>query len=342
MRPHSLMPRRPEAGAPPGIHTPDFVIVGSARSGTTLVQRLACELPGVRVPPETHFFDLFVQDLLERGHPPFGALRLAREVAAWSKMPEVAGTDVDTGRIVAALGGRCESVFHLFAAIVDDLASDAEILGEKTPNHLFWWRPLTQAFPLLRVIAVVRDPRAVVSSTLRTPWGRTMFHPRWGDDAFVAIAERWRVEHDLIEQLDRELPGRCLVLRYEDVVTDPVATRTAIANLLGVSPNLAASNPASPPTGLVLPWETWKSNVGEQIQPELQTSWRRHLTSRQARVVTGLCASRMRARGYAVPWHEIALGVTSLSTLSPLTQRRRRQYEIGLRKHLRSIDGLAL
>lgn len=39
---------------------PAFLIVGTPRSGTTLVQRLASELPGVAIPPETHFFSLFV------------------------------------------------------------------------------------------------------------------------------------------------------------------------------------------------------------------------------------------------------------------------------------------
>ena len=34
----------------------DFLIVGTPRSGTTLVQRLACELPGVGMPRETEFW----------------------------------------------------------------------------------------------------------------------------------------------------------------------------------------------------------------------------------------------------------------------------------------------
>ena len=42
--------------SPPG--SLRFVIIGTARSGTTLVQRLCAELPGVWVPPETHFWDL--------------------------------------------------------------------------------------------------------------------------------------------------------------------------------------------------------------------------------------------------------------------------------------------
>ena len=37
-----------------------FLMVGTPRSGTTLLQRLACELPGVGMPPETHFFDYVV------------------------------------------------------------------------------------------------------------------------------------------------------------------------------------------------------------------------------------------------------------------------------------------
>ena len=35
-----------------------FLVVGTARSGTTLVQRLCCELPRVWVPGETHFWSM--------------------------------------------------------------------------------------------------------------------------------------------------------------------------------------------------------------------------------------------------------------------------------------------
>jgi len=51
------MVTRPHPHARP---VPHFAIVGSPRSGTTLVQRLCCELEGVVVPYETHFFSAYL------------------------------------------------------------------------------------------------------------------------------------------------------------------------------------------------------------------------------------------------------------------------------------------
>src|ERR1051326_1575624 len=118
---------------------PSFLIVGTPRSGTTLVQRLACDLPGVRVPPETHFFlklgprlastsfpigDRELRDMLEE----FAALNTSRE------MP------LDIGALMASLGGRCDGPMELFAAIVVHLSGESVVYGEKTPPHLLWWK----------------------------------------------------------------------------------------------------------------------------------------------------------------------------------------------------------
>src|SRR5262245_51226417 len=93
-------PRRSRPGPPRGLLPPEaqpmigttppsvaagsrdigFLIVGTPRSGTTLVQRLATELPGVRVPPETHFFPHFGSDLIKRTSFPLDAGGIEREV----------------------------------------------------------------------------------------------------------------------------------------------------------------------------------------------------------------------------------------------------------------------
>lgn len=318
-----------------------FLIVGSARSGTTLAQRLACELPGVQVPPETHFFDLYVPGVVERGLPPFDADRLEREVEQWCGLPEVAGTAVDPRRLVARLGGHCESLLELFDAIVAELTQGASVPGEKTPNHLFWCPSLMRARPALRVIAVIRDPRAVVSSVLRTPWGRSMFSSRWGREYFVAVTERWLGEEQLLGRLVEEFPERCLVLRYEELVDDPARVRGQMARFLGVADSV--DPPGHRFTGtLALAWETWKANVYDDISIDRQTSWRRELSVRRRHVITGMCADRMAAWGYRLSTAERRLGRAALLTVGPMTRRRRRDFRAGFDEHLRWIEEVAL
>jgi hypothetical protein len=317
---------------------PAFMVVGSPRSGTTLVQRLACELPGVAMPPETHFFDLFVRGLLQRGKPPFDAARIADEVARWAALPELRGVSVDPASVVSLLDSRCTRVTDLFDAILGAMVGDAPRYGEKTPNHLYWWRPLARAFPHLRFIAVVRDPRAVVASNLAAPWAAAMFHPRWGDSAYVAMAERCRFELETVLQLTTGLPDRSLVLRYEDVISDPAAARDAIAALI----KPAVDSAVAATRDYVLPWESWKAGALAPVDTSRLTAWRKDLDARRAATVAGVCRGVMSRFGYPTTAGERLDALGARLRLSPSTQYRRATYRRHLAEDARWIASGAL
>jgi len=231
----------------------------------------------------------------------------------------------------------------LFGAIVARLVPAGGVAGEKTPNHLFWWQPIVAARPDIRVVATVRDPRSVVASTLAAPWSTTMFHARWGDDAYVALAERWRVEQELVMTMAKALGPRCLVLRYEDTVVDPPAARAAMAELLDIR-ELAPTHAQALERheSIVLPWETWKSGALDDVHTHRVASWRHDLGARKSRVVSGVCDNVMRLFGYGAGAAERVAAATAVGTLSPLTQRRRRMYRKGLRHDIEWINGVAL
>lgn len=319
---------------------PDFLIVGSARSGTTLVQRLACELPDVMVPVETHFFDLFLDQMLARGGPPYGRSRTRDELLRWSRLPEV---DADLSQARALPDTGASRILDVFAAALGSLTSDSfGTIGEKTPNHLFYWKPLRRALPDLRWILVVRDPRAVVSSVLATPWGPTMFHPRWGEHLYVAIAERWRFEQEQASVLATAAGSRCLSLRFEDVVADPRSTRVAIAHHLGVKDADPRARQWSAPTVVSHPWETWKRNATDVIDPSRTSAWRTVLPPRAQRNVTAICEQGMREWGYLEEGEPRGWERALLAARNPLTHARRRQYRSALVERQRHIDRLAL
>lgn len=284
----------------------DLLIAGTPRSGTTLVQRLASELEGVRVPPEAHLFSEFLPDLARRRRFPLAGDALVAELERYAARPYLEGVDLDPAAVAAALGGRAGDAVELFCAVVDHLAGPgARLLGEKTPGHLAWWRPLASALPGLKVVAVVRDPRAVVASFRRLGWGGDPLQnaARWDADAAAALAAR--------EALGA---ARCLLLRYEDVVADPGRAREAVAWLLG------SAAVAAPPAGGLFPaWESWKAGVGGQVDPARATAWRDELDPALAAAVAAVCRRRMAALGYEGPgpvdaWsHLVRLGPASMA-----------------------------
>lgn len=266
-----------------------FLIVGTPRSGTTLVQRLACEIPGVAVPPETHFLYFFAADLYRRRSFPLDAAAIRDEIALYAGLDKARDLEVDPDAVVAELGGTCRSVLQLFSALVRHLAGPAEVYGEKTPAHVVWWEKLAGAAPSLKFVAVVRHPAAVVASWVAA----------WPRESWVAAAERWKLDQSRVAAMVDALgPGRTLLARYEDVVADPGAARAALATFLGREP---PARPAAPVRPLYLPWETWKSKSLEPIDAARADAWRNALSPEQVAYVARVCRAGMARFGYSPP-----------------------------------------
>jgi hypothetical protein len=303
-----------------------FLIVGSPRSGTTLLQRLACELPGVGMPGETHFLEYVVPDLLARGVD--DAPAVLRE---WLARPQLDGTAVDIDTLLADASIHGVSAGSLFAHVVRQLRPDHPIRGEKTPAHVSWWEPLSRFDPGIRFLGVVRDPRAVVASNLAAPWRDEFAGGSWADDTDLAIAEHWRSQQQDLLAMRQAIGDRCLVVRYEDVVADPDGARARIGRFLGVADDPAAGSAVGRATldqSIAMPWETWKDRAHEPVTTGRVDAWRTELAPARAHLIAALCSPEMRAFGYQAPGR-----VAAARQLGRLPWRRRRSLR-GLRNGL--------
>jgi hypothetical protein len=297
-----------------------FLIVGTPRSGTTLVQRLACELPGVTVPPETEFFEWFAPALLRRRRFPLDEAALRAELQAYARRRSARGLSIDPEAIVADLGGWSTDLVELFCAIVRHLAGPANLIGEKTPSHVSWFRHLSKAMPEIKIIAVVRDPRAVVASQQGVPWG-TKSH--------LKLAENWAWQQREVARARAALGPRVLVLRYEDVVRDPEACRSTLESFLRPPRDLDAFPDHSSGTRpeLFLKWEWWKERARGPISAERVDGWRKSLTQKQVAEIVAICRREMRRFGYET---EGSTGLLRSLRVSPRAQITRLRFRIGI------------
>jgi hypothetical protein len=311
-----------------------FLIVGSPRSGTTLVQRLACELEGVRVPPETHFFRRFGPGLLRRQPFPIDGPSLIEVLERFARLETSAGMQINPVQIVEELGGACHSLVELFEAIVRHLAGPAALYGEKTPKHLYWWLPLTRAVPDLKLVAVVRDPRAVVASSLRVSWGRR---------SLIRLAERWASDQREVARATAILgPSRFLVLRYEDVVVDPASAYRALGGFLHMSQgrsNHRGQANQEVRSLLFVPRErTWKGRAADPITPDRLEAWRSFLSPKEAAIVGAICQRGMRRFGYRSETPGSLKAAFVLGRLHPRAQAERVLFRRMRRRYQRGIE----
>jgi hypothetical protein len=267
-----------------------FLVVGTPRSGTTLMQRLCREIPAVAMPGETHLLQMLGSDLL--AHQPLGREAVERALDRFEALPTSTGLRLDRARVRLTLPEQSH-VLDLLAAVVSGLCPPRPVgtaYGEGTPEHLLWWRVLTALDPAVRLLGVVRDPRAVAASHRDVPWG-------FADAA--ELAEEWAFDQRQLLAARRRLgPQRCLVLRYEDVFADPDAARTQVARFLGLPDQAVNGACTGPLDGIVQGWEWWKAQA---LQPESATrveDWRQRLTPDEDAAVQAIAAPEMAAFGY--------------------------------------------
>lgn len=177
----------------------------------------------------------------------------------------------------------------------------------QTPGHLEWCAALTRALPWLKVVVIVRDPRAVVASRLEAPW-----RPQ-RRDSYALATEKWRLDQDMIAGVLGSLgKDRCLELHYEQMVADPDGTRSAIAQLLEIDRASMLRTPD--PAELYFPWEeSWKSRAVGEITVDRVHAWKKKLPPRVARRIEAICRTEMIRAGYPTELSPLGARVVRLA-----------------------------
>ncbi|MFZ5491849.1 MAG: sulfotransferase [Pseudomonadota bacterium] len=224
-------------------------IVGSSRSGSTLLERLLNELPGVLSVGELKrvWRRGFVENQLCSCGQPFHDCPFwgdVRERVLDGASLDAEATDRLSRRIYKA-GPRpvaAQATEHatfrehwrrLFAAIA--AASGARWLVDSSKDPVYAARLAGLPGFDTRYLHLVRDPRAVAFSKMRRRlrpeihWTRAYMATRsaWGS------AGSWNGTQRLAERVRGELDRPWRRLRYEDLVADPGGALAALMGLLG-------------------------------------------------------------------------------------------------------------
>jgi len=214
-------------------------IIGSARSGTTLMQQLLAshsDIVGVnetailrRVDPTKQSFEQAV-DIISKT-PEEKDIALAHLKTQFSGESSIASITDPNAHVcpVTFLDQYCEA-FRLHRK--------KKAYVEKTPGHAVFARTLLDEVPGSRAIIMLRDPRAVMASRLHTkrisrgnPYGM----PKWFQ-FFLNLSELVFLYKDFQKLLDDEkYKGRIHVLSYEGLVKNSEKELRSAFAFLGMS-----------------------------------------------------------------------------------------------------------
>lgn len=200
----------------PDPDSPPIFVVGTGRSGTTLLRMMLCAHPRIHLTHEGSFY--IWQALFPKKHDGEALLRHYVQSASFRWL------HVDPRPLLDALPkpvSREEA--HRFFTLTMQAASASygkPRWGDKTPNHANHLDLLYRDHPDARVVRIVRDPRATVRSFQRMPWAtRSLL-------GATALCEMER-------KAVAPFRDRLLEVRLEDLSSDPRGTMEAVLDHVG-------------------------------------------------------------------------------------------------------------
>jgi hypothetical protein len=277
------------------VSEPIFV-VGFQRSGTTLLQALLGAHPHIAAPPEVYFVHRVAQhaayfgDLADDGN-------LDRALQETLDAPLLAEAGFDHDRVLARAQAGPRTYAGLLAALMDDFAErqGKTRWSEKTPGQSA--RAALQLFPdaaAAKAIHIVRDPRDVVASSLRTPWT---------DPDAAQIARAWReFTLDNIRAGFEAGPARFLQVRYEDLTRDPDAVLRTVCAFVGEDYEPAMWQQPERRTGTVTSFAApWQQRALTAIEPVPEGRWQEQLGRGDRLRVHAQVGTLLAPLGYLAP-----------------------------------------
>ncbi len=252
-----------------------FFIVGTGRSGTTLLQAMLSCHPRLHIPPETQFFSRF--DPALQFADPLHPAETGRYHAAITADPWWRELGLPESALSDALAQGHRSSRDLFLWLLRALSPDntKPRIAEKTPHHEKYAKRIIELFPDAQFIHVVRDPRDTVASLRKEDW--------WRDKSVLMTARHCRRVYERMQQIDHALgPRRSHRVRYESLVSDPEAELRRLCTFLGedFDPRMLQHD-QRPDTGFTPTEAAWKQLTTKPIDPTRHGRYRELLTDRE-------------------------------------------------------------
>lgn len=216
---------------------PYLFVVGAARSGTTLLQRLLDAHPRLAVVNETYW-------LPRKFRPRKGLTRdglvTDQLVPMLLESPKFDRMGLDGPDLESLRGGGeplryerfVERIFDLYAA-----RAGKPLAGDKSPGYVRRIAQIHRLWPQARFVHIIRDPRDVCLSMLDWRSGERTAgqYGTWDMDPVVSTALYWRYSVGCGREAGAQLgPELYHEVRYEDLVRDTAAELGRICGFLAL------------------------------------------------------------------------------------------------------------
>ena len=279
-----------------------ILIVGSQRSGTTLVNRLLNAHPQISIVyQQTDYLrDNLPMDVVVSREEATRAIGKVRERVL---RHDPAFTDAVASAIEAALPDRISygGLYRLLLAQLASPGAQVTHAGEKYAGRCLESFGFLDAFPDGRLIHIVRDPRDVLASEKAR-----LAHLAGTEREYNHLLTLfdWKVGATAVELAKKEHdPQRVMTVRFEDLVQDPNAASAVLCDFLGVGFDASMTEADRLVDDAGKPWLA-NTSFGPGWRgirrPDL-AAWTSRLSPTEIAYAEAFCNARLRKYGYAPP-----------------------------------------
>jgi hypothetical protein len=269
-----------------------FFIVGSSRSGSTLLRLMLASHSHIAIPSETWYLSALVErfpfDRLLRDNEVSEAISVMTSHYTWPDM----GLDVAEvrSRVANSSGVRLrdlvEIVYRRHMAV-----EGKSRWGDKTPAYIEIVPSLAAMFRDAKFIHLIRDGRDVAKSFQRQGWHGPWMH---------GYTREWLRAVELDMKLSKTpLNERILRVLYEELILHPESTLRRICVFLGETfEDQMLQWHAKVDNAVPLREKRFHTGLSRNMNPSDVGRWKGEMTSRQIFVAEALIGAQLSRFGY--------------------------------------------
>lgn len=268
-------------------------IVGTPRSGTTLLSTLLDRHSKICIPPETQYFTEFCNKVSRSQADEWSKTELINAAVTNRRICDL---ELSNQEVYAFFSKYEKSLPNLLRAILEAYTEryGKVIAGEKSPKHIEHVFEILNAFPNAKIICIIRDGRDVVKSLLKVGWAEPgnprrlgLFCNEWSDDAALTS----RLQSTFGEEI-------FLTVKYEDILAEPEKNLEKICRFIGV--DFETNQLDFTEKSQVVPdWEKeWKSNSSLSLDMSRVGAWRKSKDLYQIWLMNWMMGEMLERYGY--------------------------------------------
>jgi hypothetical protein len=294
---------------------PPIFIVGPGRSGTTLVRKILSAHSRITILPETQFIEWADQrENIKRAPTDFDAFW--NKYTSWIRFRYL---EIDPDRCLELINQQeHRTIRDIFTSVLIAYGEKTgkKRVGEKSPSHVQYLHILLEWFPDARIIIMQRDPRAVIASSLGTPWVKKRITPAslrngvFSSSRLYELLYKAKNWNNIFETI---IPGwesdsRIHIVAYEDLVRNPKKEVSKICRFIGETyedgmlmkreSDISDVTGEDPMAEQVKQWKQHHSKTHRPISTSSLGKWKKKLSGLEVAMVEAICIKGMRRRAY--------------------------------------------